>query len=98
MSRFVTGQLIHHRRYSYRGVIVSADDRCLADDTWYERNQTQPDRHQPWYHVLVDGGRETYVAEENLEPDPLSEPIEHPLVGRLFPTFYQGRYYPQSFN
>lgn len=95
---YFVGQLVHHKHCDYRGVIVSADPECRADDAWYLRNPTQPDRKQPWYHVLVDGGRETYVAEENLEPDILGKPINHPLVARFFPTFSGGRYYRQSFN
>lgn len=98
MFQFRVGQIVHHRRYDYRGVIVSADPSCQADDAWYQRNMTQPPRNQPWYHVLVDGGSETYVAQENLEADPAGAPVKHPLVNKLFPTFHNGRYYPQSFN
>ena len=97
-SQYAVGQIIHHRRYDYRGVIVDMDDKCLADDGWYKSNQTKPDREQPWYHVLVDGGRETYVAQENLELDADGNRVEHPLVDRFFPTFQAGRYYRQSFN
>lgn len=98
MYRYAIGQIIHHRRHDYRGVIVEADGNCLANDEWYHQNRTQPTRNQPWYHVLVDGGNETYVAEENLELDASGEKIEHPLVDKVFPTFYSGRYYRQCFN
>lgn len=98
MAAFAVGQIIHHRRYDYRGVVVKVDSQCRADDAWYFRNRTQPDRDKPWYHVLVDGGRETYVAEENLEVDTAEGPVEHPMVPRLFPTFHEGRYYVQSLN
>lgn len=98
MQKFSSGDVIHHKRYEYRGVIVSSDFQCMADDAWYFRNQTQPRRDQPWYHVLVDGGRETYVAEENIELDETGAPVTHPLVDRIFPTFQGGRYYRQSVN
>jgi heat shock protein HspQ len=98
MAAFTVGQVIHHRRYDYRGVVVKVDSQCRADDEWYSRNQTQPDRAQPWYHVLVDGGRETYVAEDNLEADSTNGPVEHPMVPQFFPTFHEGRYYIQSLN
>ena len=52
---FESGQLVRHRRYGYRGVVVDRDEFCQADDEWYSKNQTQPNRDQPWYHVLVDG-------------------------------------------
>jgi heat shock protein HspQ len=93
MARFEPGQLIHHRRYDYRGVIVQVDENCRASDAWYQHNQTQPTRDQPWYHVLVHEGQETYVAEENLEPDPAPVEIDHPLVEQIFPLFLNGRYH-----
>ena len=96
--RYTIGQIIHHRHYDYRGVIVETDGECRANDAWYRHNRTQPTRDQPWYHVLVDGGNETYVAEENLELDARGEKVKHPLLDKMFPTFYDGRYYRQSFN
>ncbi len=96
--KFQVGQVVHHRRYNYRGVILAYDPYCRAPETWYNRNRTQPDRNQPWYNVLVDGGRETYVAEENLELDTSGEPVDHPLVPTFFPTFRDGRYFRPSMN
>lgn len=98
MLKYPVGTVIHHRRYAYRGVVVKVDSECQADENWYQRNRTQPDRGQPWYHVLVHGGNETYVAEENLEPDTAAAPIEHPMVPRFFPTFLDGKYYSHSLN
>ena len=92
MPKFEVGQVIHHRRYDYRGVIASIDPRCAAPDEWYFRNQTQPNRERPWYHVLVDGGAYTYVAEENLEPDPAGGEIDHPVAEQIFAAFLDGRY------
>ncbi len=89
------GDVIHHRRYRYRGVIVERDAVCQADEAWYQGNQTQPDRHQPWYHVLVDGAEHTtYVAEENLEPDPSGAPVRHPMITLVFASF--SAYGPKS--
>ena len=91
--RFGPGELVRHKRYGYRGVVVHADPRCLGDDEWYYSNQTQPDRNQPWYHVLVDGSSTTtYPAQENLEPDQSGEPVDHPLVDHFFGEFRDGRY------
>lgn len=90
---FEPGQLVRHRRYGYRGVVVDGDASCQADDAWYQKNQTQPDRDQPWYHVLVDGTSTcTYAAEENLEPDPSGLPISHPLLPHFFGAFEDGHY------
>jgi heat shock protein HspQ len=92
-ARFEPGQLVEHVRYAYRGVVVAVDVRCEADDTWYQTNQTQPDRGQPWYHVLVDGRRmNTYVAQSNLRADTTGGPIDHPAVEMFFAAFAEGRY------
>lgn len=95
---FEVGQVVHHLRYKYRGVIVARDACCTAPEEWYSSNRTQPARNQPWYHVLVDQGLETYVAEENLEVDDSERPIDHELVASIFPTFHKGQYYRQSLN
>ena len=96
--KFRVGHVIHHKRYDYYGVIVNADGSCKADDSWYNRNKTQPDKKQPWYNVLVDGGNETYAAEENLEFDDTGRKIEHPLMANLFLSYHNGKYYQESLN
>ena len=90
------GQLVQHRRYGYRGVIVDYDLRCRAPDEWYESNQTQPDRNQPWYHVLVHGSDAvTYAAESNLTDDNSGQPIDHPLIDAFFSSF-SGEHYVRN--
>ena len=97
--KFQIGQIIQHKRYGYRGVIVQNDPACTAEESWYQKNQTQPKRSQPWYHVLVDAGmHSTYVAEENLEVDQKQAEITHPLVSRFFASYFKGRYYKESLN
>lgn len=92
-TNFEPGQLVRHRRYQYRGVVVDFDKYCLADEAWYQSNRTQPQRNQPWYHVLVDGSSTTtYAAQENLEADDRREPVDHPLVEHFFSEFRDGRY------
>ena len=54
---------------------------------------TQPDRDQPWYHILVDETSTcTYAASENLVADPSGQPITHPLLHHFFGAFKEGRY------
>ena len=92
--KYLPGQIVHHKKYDYRGVIYDVDDQCRADDKWYRSNKTQPSKEQPWYHVLVDGeAQTTYVAEENLELDENLDPIEHPLVEQFFNCFSEGKYF-----
>ncbi|MDX1386523.1 MAG: heat shock protein HspQ [bacterium] len=91
--KFLPGQIICHKQYKYRGVIYDVDDACKANEEWYQNNKTQPERNQPWYHVLVDGELQTtYVAEENLELDRDRDPIDHPMIEEIFSKFQNGRY------
>jgi heat shock protein HspQ len=90
---FAPGQVVRHRRYNYRGVVVACDLACRADDNWYLANQTQPERSQPWYHVLVHGSQQvTYAAQTSLEEDDSGEQVFHPLVPHLFSSFDSGQY------
>ncbi len=91
--KYQRGQIVRHKRYGYRGVIVDFDLECLADAQWYESNQTQPDRSQPCYHVLVhDTDGATYAAQENLQEDTSGSPIEHPVIAQFFSGFVDGRH------
>lgn len=91
------GVVVTHQLYGYRGVIVAVDMCCMAGDTWYQSNKTQPSREQPWYHVLVhdSGGLSTYVAQSNLQIDRSGQPIEHPRISCYFTDFKEGRYQPK---
>lgn len=88
------GDLIHHRLFDYRGVVVDVDSEFNGTQQWYESvARSRPPRDKPWYHVLVDGASHiTYVAERNLERDEVGTPITHPMLGRFFQRFEAGRY------
>lgn len=87
------GMVVKHIRYGYRGIIVDIDTQCSACDSWYYSNQTQPEREQPWYHVLVHGSDQvTYVAESNLVLDYSKNRIVHPLVTYFFTREKNGKY------
>lgn len=87
-QRFAPGDVVRHRRYGYRGVVVAVDSRCRAPDWWYYGNRTQPARNQPWYHVLVDDSEGvTYPAQSSLETDDSGLPVEHPLLDAYFHDF-----------
>ncbi len=93
-AKFYIGQIVHHRRFGYRGVVADVDPEFSGNDSWYDSvARTRPPRNQPWYRVLVDGAeQETYVAERHLEPDCESQPISNPSVLRYFHTYENGRY------
>jgi heat shock protein HspQ len=93
VPNFQIGQLVRHKRYGYRGVVVAVDEACDAEDEWYEANQTQPDRDQPWYHVLADGSDEVYYpAESSLEEDESDDAVDNPHVTEFFGEFLDGAY------
>ena len=91
---FPVGMVVRHTLYQYRGVIIAADPCCQAGDQWYLANKTQPDRNQPWYHVLIhdSSGMSAYAAHSSLEADPSGEPIDHPRIGCYFGDFREGVY------
>jgi len=92
--KFYIGQVIHHRKFDYRGVIVDVDPEFDGSEEWYElMARSRPPKDAPWYHVLVDGARHaTYVAERHLESDDSGEQIDHPALGQFFDGFENGRY------
>lgn len=93
LPKFETGQIIRHKRYGYRGVVVDFDIQCMASEDWYYANHTQPNLFQPWYHVLVDETEEiTYVAEANIQADNKPKEIIHPLVEYFFSDYVEGSY------
>jgi len=92
--KFSVGDVIHHVLFDYRGVVVDIDYKFQSTDEWYEQvARSRPPKDKPWYHVLVDNKvHTTYVAEQNLELDSSSKPIEHPLLEQIFSSFKNGKY------
>ena len=92
--KFSVGELIHHRLFDYRGVIIDVDRNFQATERWYEAvAKSRPPKNRPWYHVLVhESAHSTYVAEQNLEPDDSLEAIIHPMLENFFSRFENGRY------
>ena len=96
-ANFAIGQLIHHRLFDYRGVVVDVDAQFQGSEEWYERHsnsgQDTPPKDEPWYHVLIDeDGHVAYVAQRNLEHDNLKAPVDHPLLNNFFKGFKAGHY------
>lgn len=93
-AHFAPGELIHHKRFGYRGVVVDVDPVFQLSEEWYEQMaRSRPPKDEPWYHVLVhEAMHMTYVAQRNLEPDDVGGPIRHPLLADYFDTFADGRY------
>jgi heat shock protein HspQ len=92
--KYGVGQLVHHKLFDYRGVVIDVDQVFSLSDEWYDQvAKSRPPKDAPWYRVLVGGARhETYVAERNLKEDVLGSPIEHPLLADFFDAFEDGHY------
>ena len=87
-TKFQTGDIITHRRYGYRGVIVRTDATFKGDENWYLSNQTQPSKEKFWYFVLVDGNQQvTYVSEQNLYHDNSGNLVVHSMLNLFFSGF-----------
>ena len=94
-ARFSIGDVIHHTKFDYRGVIIDIDATFQGSEEWYhEVARSRPPRERPWYHVLVDGAdHATYVAERHLELESEPSPISHPNLTDYFDTFDDGHYH-----
>jgi heat shock protein HspQ len=92
--KFAIGQIVHHRLFDYRGVVVDIDATFSLTEAWYDQvAKSRPPKDAPWYRVLVGGAmQETYVAERNLEEDRLGTPVEHPMLEHFFDAFENGHY------
>ena len=92
--KFAIGQLVHHRLFDYRGVVVDIDMTFSLSEAWYDQvAKSRPPKDAPWYRVLVGGAmQETYVAERNLEEDRVGTPIEHPMLEHFFDAFENGHH------
>ena len=92
--KFSVGQLVHHNKFDYRGVVVDIDPAFQGTDEWYRQMaRSMPPKDKPWYHVIVnDATHMTYVAERHLEADSVADPIENPLLSRFFSEFKDSKY------
>lgn len=93
-TKFSIGDLVHHKLFDYRGVIVDIDAHFQLTDEWYQSvARSRPPKNEPWYHVLVHNNENsTYVAEQNLEPDINLEKINNPETDQIFSEFRDGHY------
>ena len=94
-AKFFVGQIIHHIKFGYRGVVADVDPDFQGSEEWYEEvARSQPPKDQPWYHVLVDGASHmTYVAERHLGSAMGDTPINNPGVDVYFTEFKDGIYH-----
>ena len=86
---FNIGDVVKHRLYQFRGVIVDIDPEFANSEEWYQSipEESRPRKDQPFYHLLAENDEityEAYVSEQNLLNDDSDEPIKHPLINEIF--------------
>lgn len=100
--KYRIGQVIKHKRWGYRGVIIGWDETARAPKHWFDANHPPDKPHwqtQPNYAILVDTRdrltpQMTYVPEENFEI--LSNvKILHPAIDEYFESFDGAQYLPR---
>lgn len=95
-AKFRIGQVVHHKLFDYRGVVIDVDPFFHGPAEPYKAEPAgRPVKDRPWYHVLVDGAEHrTYVAEGNLEPDTSGGSVDHPFVRLHFLGLSGDQYKP----
>lgn len=94
---FNIGDIVKHKLYQFRGVIVDIDPEFSNTDEWYQSipEESRPKKDQPFYHLLAENSESfysAYVSQQNLLPDSESGPINHPEIDKLFSDVSNGRY------
>jgi heat shock protein HspQ len=97
IARFAIGDVVRHRLFDFRGVIVDVDPEFSNSEEWYQSipEAVRPSKDQPFYHLLAENAEQSYVAyvsQQNLVEDETDEPVEHPAIGDFF-TAFDGRRY-----
>ena len=98
-AKFRIGDVVHHRRYPFRGVIFDVDPVFANTEEWWLSipEDMRPSKDQPYYHLLAENEQTTYIAyvsEQNLRLDGTGDPVSHPQVSMLFAGIEDGRYVP----
>jgi len=95
-GNFHLGQVVEHKLYGYRGVVVDVDPQFTMSEEWYQEvAKSRPPRHKPWCRILVHNtSYEVYEAEENLRAEKEPGKINHPDLRQHFSGYNSGRYVP----
>ena len=97
VAKFGIGQVVRHRRYPFRGVVFDIDPVFANTEEWWLAipENLRPRKDQPYYHLLAENSDSEYIAyvsEQNLLPDPSSEPLRHPQISDMFERTEDGQY------
>ena len=94
---FNIGDIVKHRIYPFRGVIVDVDPEFSNTEEWYQSipAEIRPSRQQPYYHLMAENTETfytAYVSQQNLLVDESDDPVTHPLLEEMFEGIKNGKY------
>ena len=94
---FNIGDIVKHRIYPFRGVIVDVDAEFSNTEEWYQSipPEIRPSRKQPYYHLMAENTETfytAYVSQQNLVGDRENGPLEHPDLEEIFNGLDKGKY------
>ena len=95
---FNIGDIVKHRIYPFRGVIVDVDPEFSNTEEWYQSipAEIRPSREQPYYHLMAENTETfytAYVSQQNLVDDGENGPLEHPDLEEIFSGMDHGKYH-----
>ena len=95
---FNIGDIVKHRVYPFRGVIVDVDPEFSNTEEWYQSipAEIRPSRKQPYYHLMAENTETfytAYVSQQNLVGDGENGPLEHPDLEEIFSGMNHGKYH-----
>ena len=94
---FNIGDIVKHRIYPFRGVIVDVDPEFSNTEEWYQSipAEIRPSRKQPYYHLMAENTETfytAYVSQQNLVDDGKNGPLDHPDLDEIFNGMDKGKY------
>ena len=95
---FNIGDIVKHRIYPFRGVIVDVDPEFSNTEEWYQSipAEIRPSRQQPYYHLMAENTETfytAYVSQQNLVGDGENGPLDHPDLEEIFSGMDHGKYH-----
>ena len=92
---FNIGDIVKHRIYPFRGVIVDVDPEFSNTEEWYQSipAEIRPSREQPYYHLMAENTETfytAYVSQQNLVGDGDNGPLEHPDLEEILAAWIMG--------
>ena len=94
---FNIGDVVKHRLYKFRGVIVDVDPEFSNTEEWYQSipADLRPSKKQPFYHLMAENSDtfySAYVSQQNIIMDSDNGPVDHPDLEQMFSGMQKGKY------